>query len=235
MSKYFYFLMITIVTLSCSNSEIMEAPTESEVDNHQAGNNSFLALGDSYTIGENVSYKSNWPNQLIDSLQSNNIPIENLQIIAKTGWTTTNLIDAIDSQQPEKSNLVSLSIGVNNQYRRRPFSIFEDEFNELLNAAIELSIDSSVFVVSIPDYGVTPFGMSNGDSLSIARDIDNYNDYMRQLCRMHNLTFIDVTEISRALQSESNSLTSDNLHPSSYQYSLWVSEMLDEVITVISN
>ena len=192
----------------------------------------YLALGDSYTICHNVTEDSRWPNQLGEKLKENNITIDKIDIIAQTGWTTSNLITAINNASPEDYNLVSLLIGVNNQYQGQPFSLFQTEFEQLLTTARSIAGNKDrIFVVSIPDYGVTPFGY--GNSQTIAQEIDQYNTYMETQCLALNILYINITEISRTLGSSNGALTNDNLHPSSTQYTEWVNKMLTEVIDLL--
>ena len=192
----------------------------------------FLALGDSYTIGQGVSEEMSWPNQLKDRLEEESVTLEKVDIIAQTGWTTSSLLNAIDQNQPDQYDMVSLLIGVNNQYQRRPFEEFQEEFNELLTIALNLSGKTqSVFVVSIPDYGVTRYG--SGNPGGIASDINNYNGFIRIQCEENNVPFVDVTEISRTLADSEGALASDALHPSGYQYSLWVEEILPVVLELL--
>ena len=193
---------------------------------------SFLALGDSYTIGQGVSEEMRWPNQLKDRLEKESVILEKVDIIAQTGWTTSALLNAIAQNQPAQYDLVSLLIGVNNQYQRRPFEEFKEEFKELLEIAINLTGESqSVFVVSIPDYSVTRYG--SGNPGGITSDINNYNGFIKIQCEENNIPFVDVTEISRALADSEGALSSDALHPSGYQYSLWVEEIVPVVLELI--
>ena len=192
----------------------------------------YLALGDSYTIGQGVIESKRWPNQLIGELEGDNYNVEFSRIIAQTGWTTNDLIQAIENTEIEDYNLVSLLIGVNNQYQNKSFEIFEAEFDILLNKSIEFAKDSSrVFVVSIPDYGVTPFGSSN--SAEIGQELDIYNEYMSTRCTEKNIPFINITEISRELGDSEGSLASDNLHPSGSQYTEWVNEILPTIVELL--
>ncbi|MEO1652819.1 MAG: SGNH/GDSL hydrolase family protein [Bacteroidota bacterium] len=192
----------------------------------------YLALGDSYTIGESVDTAFRWPNQLRDSLDSKGVLVTEVKIIARTGWTTGELIQAIEDEAPRPRDLVSLLIGVNNQFRRLPFAEFQEEFDSLLSIARELATDADrVFVVSIPDYGVTPFGSFN--RATIAQELDAYNDYMHDKCRDLRVPFINITEISRELGDSEGALAFDNLHPSGFQYSLWVEEILPAVLATL--
>lgn len=223
-----------VLLLSCAKDDemtpIIEPPTP-EVDTIAY---SFLALGDSYTIGQGVTPAESWPFQLKDELAENDLTIDTLNVIAVTGWTTVNLINNIASAQPKQHDLVSLLIGVNDQYQNRPFSEFTTGFDSLLQTSIVLGgSKSNVMVVSIPDYGVTPFGGQN--SQMIAEELDMYNEYMRQQCNAMNIPFINITEISRELGSENNALASDNLHPSGFQYGKWVEVILPVAIGILED
>lgn len=238
-----YSLFYTLVTsffifLSCSSNDIypIEIPINEsdeeevvEVEDVSFLNQNFkiLSLGDSYTIGQSVCGTCKFPEQLKSKLE-NKFPISNfaLQVIAQTGWTTTNLIDAIDNVNPDNNfDLVTLLIGVNNQYQNKPFSIYTEEFPLLVNTAIQKAKGdaSKVIVVSIPDYAYTPFG--NGDS-SISQEIDSYNNFARNHCIQKNITFINITDITRQGLSNPNLVASDNLHPSELAYSKFVDRIL---------
>ena len=128
-------------------------------------------------------------------------------------------------------NLVSLLIGVNNQFWGQSFDVFQTEFDSLVGIAKEAVGNDRIFIVSIPDYGVTPYGSSNSEN--IANDIDMYNGYISDRCIEEGFPFINVTEISRQLGSSNGALASDNLHPSAYQYSLWVNEILPHVLEIV--
>jgi acyl-CoA thioesterase-1 len=185
-----------------------------------------LALGDSYTIGESVSAPLRWPAQLIDSLNKARKVNAKYDIVAKTGWRTDDLISAVASEKLEpKYDLVSLCIGVNNQYQHKPISQYEREFEVLLKTAIALA-DSSpekTIVLSIPDYAYTPFG--KGDS-NISKEIDAYNAIAQGICSRYGVRFIDITSISRLGLLQTNLVASDALHPSAEQYGKWVIKVL---------
>lgn len=195
---------------------------------------SYLALGDSYTICHGVEEPQRWPNQLSDRLKEKNFVIAKTDIIAKTGWKTSDLLGAMEGKNLDSYNLVSLLIGVNNQYRSQPFDLFESEFNLLLSKSIKIAGGSErVFVLSIPDYGVTPFGANAREG--IARDINKYNDYIRNRCKDQDVQFVDITDISRQLGDRPGALVSDNLHPSGSQYTKWVERALPVVTDILSN
>ena len=191
---------------------------------------SFLALGDSYTIGESVLECERWPIQLSDRLKSQGISIEPVQIIATTGWTTDELQNGIKkaSIDGNKYGLVSLLIGVNNQYRGYPIDQYKEQFQQLLNQAIEFADGNTdrVFVVSIPDYGVTPFAKEK-DPPKIARELDQYNSIALELARSKGVEFFDITTGSRNASEDSELIASDGLHPSGKMYSEWV-DLIEE-------
>jgi len=189
---------------------------------------SYLALGDSYTIGESVSEFERWPVQLVASLAEENIFLNSPEIIAKTGWTTDELQEGIN-QAPLNYpyDWVSLLIGVNNQYRGKSIKEFENEFYNLLSQAIMFSGNRKerVFVLSIPDWGAMPYAIDN-DIQKIAEEIDAFNQVIYQLCAKENVRFIDITHLSRKVSDYANWIAKDRLHPSGTQYSKWVLEIL---------
>lgn len=216
--KYFGVLIFFLLISAC-NGQDEEVNWVNNVDSIR-----YLALGDSYTIGQGIDAESNWPNQLVDSLKSNGFAVDTSLIIARTGWTTTNLLDAMSEEDLSTYNLVSLLIGVNNQFQGKPFELYEEEFDVLLQQAIDIAGLESVFVVSIPDYGVTPFGSNNASI--IKEELDAYNAYAKGQCEERSIPFINITEISRNLGSEEGALATDNLHPSKLQYTAWLNEIL---------
>lgn len=191
----------------------------------------YLALGDSYTIGQGVDTLDRWPNQLSSKLEQDGYTIEKTDIIAQTGWKTSDLLNAIEDSSLENYNLMSLLIGVNNQFSGIPFEIYANEFDELINQMIDAVGSNRIFVVSIPDYGVTPFGSNNSET--IAQELDDYNEYARSRCQALNIPYINITEISRSLGASDGALASDNLHPSGIQYAEWVEEIAPAVTEII--
>lgn len=225
-------LFVLIFGCSSDNTFPLEIDEEEE-QTEETKTFSFLALADSYTIGQGVTEDESWPFQLKDAFATPTKKIEQLTVIARTGWTTSSLITAIEENEPQNHDVVSLLIGVNNQFQRGDFTVFRTEFNFLLNKAISLASNKrdNVIVVSIPDYGVTPFGTNNSET--IASEIDVYNDYIKQKCTEAEIIFIDVTSISRDLGDSEGSLATDNLHPSGYQYGLWVEKILPIVKEIL--
>ena len=189
----------------------------------------FLALGDSYTIGQSVSESERWPVQLGEALRNEGVNVQEVRIIARTGWRTDNLMAAIeDADLTPSYNLVSLLIGVNNQFQGGSISTYEDEFEELLQTAIELAggDKSKVMVVSIPDYAYTPYG---GGSTSISREIDEFNAVNRAITSEYDVAYHNITPISRRGLSETDLVADDDLHPSGKQYTLWVGQIMDDI------
>lgn len=215
-------LFFFIGFLSCSNSE------ENTTAPHAEAEFNYLALGDSYTIGESVAATENFPFQLQDSLSKSLNETGAYKIIARTGWTTTNLLNAIESQNPTSEyDLVTLLIGVNNQFQGKPFSIYEEEFPRLLDMAIEFAKGdkNSVIVVSIPAYAFTPFGENNGNAQQISEEIDQYNAFAEQIARQKGVTFQNITDITRRGLEDPDLVANDGLHPSGKAYKLFVERL----------
>jgi acyl-CoA thioesterase-1 len=201
----------------------------------------YLALGDSYTIGESVCETCRFPEQLKSGLE-NSYPndVFSLKIIATTGWTTTNLITAINTQNPDSNyDLVTLLIGVNNQYQRKPFSIYEQEFPELVATGIRLAKGdkSKLIVVSIPDYAYTPFGKRLGTATSavISSDLEKYNTFAKNYCMDNSIEFINITDITQQGLENPNLVATDGLHPSELAYSKFVERILPKAVTILAN
>jgi lysophospholipase L1-like esterase len=185
---------------------------------------SYLALGDSYTIGEQVLPEENFPNQTALLLKDT---IDTPKIIATTGWTTGELNAAIDAAKISKHyDIVSLLIGVNNQYRGRSVEEFKMEFEGLLQRAIQFASDNAehVFVLSIPDWGVTPFAEGR-DKKKIAEEIDACNDVCRLTAEKFNTHYIDITASQREDGNKDEFLAEDKLHPSGKEYAKWAEKL----------
>ncbi len=183
----------------------------------------YLALGDSYTIGQSVTEAERFPNQVVRLLKNDNIKISDPKIVAVTGWTTTNLINALNLNPPQDNySLVSLLIGVNNQYQGRSKEDYKTEFALLLNRAIQYanSRPDHVFVLSIPDYSVTPFAQ-NSDKQKIASEIDSFNLANKTISMQLGVNYLDITPISREAKNDLSLIANDGLHPSGLQYKLW--------------
>lgn len=198
----------------------------------------YLALGDSYTIGEGVAEPQRWPNQLAKRLGENGIDVGAPEIVAKTGWTTDELSAAMDAHTfSPPYRLVTLLIGVNNQYRGRGVENYRVEFRKLLERAIELAggDPTKVIVVSIPDWGVTRFGQQSGrDTSEIARQLDAYNAANAQIATLLHCGYVDVTAVSRQSGNEAAMLVSDGLHPSQKMYAEWTARILPDAQSALS-
>jgi lysophospholipase L1-like esterase len=185
----------------------------------------YLALGDSYTIGEGVPADASWPAQLARRLRTQRIPLDDPRVIAQTGWTTDELAAALDATEPLGSwDFVSLLIGVNNQYRERSAAEYARDFVALLSRAVAYAGGRAdrVLVLSIPDWGVTPFAFAQGrDRARIGEELDAFNAAARATCALRGVAFVDVTGVSRALGGAPAMLADDGLHPSAAMYGEW--------------
>jgi len=193
---------------------------------------SYLALGDSYTIGEQVLTGENFPNQTIELLRKKGLEFDPPQIIAKTGWTTDELDAAINEAGiPGKYEIVSLLIGVNNQYRGRPVRNFEIEFEHLLQRAIQFANNKPdrVFVLSIPDWGITPFAEGR-DRKQVAEEIDTYNYICETSVKQFLANFINITVSQREDGTKAEFLAADGLHPSGKEYKKWAAKLTDAIL-----
>jgi acyl-CoA thioesterase I len=191
----------------------------------------FLALGDSYTIGESVDKLDRWPMQLRKHLQEKGVEVQEPLIIATTGWTTGELKRGISENVPKGGfDLVSLLIGVNNQYRGYSQEEYRVEFEELLKIAISFAGDekSKVFVLSIPDWGVTPFAKDR-DALKIASEIDSFNSINKEVSQDYGISYFDITPISRHATSDPELIAGDGLHPSGKMYNQWVNLIFEDI------
>jgi lysophospholipase L1-like esterase len=200
----------------------------------------YLALGDSYTIGQSVCETCRFPEQLKSSLRAMYSSTISLKIIATTGWTTSNLLAAIESQKPESNyDLVTLLIGVNNQYQRRDFSVYEKEFPELVNKAVMLAKNDKkkVVVISIPDYAYTPYGknLAGTQSATISAEITKYNSFAENYCNTNQIAFVSITDITREGLNSPNLVASDGLHPSELAYKMFVDRMMPKVKIALQN
>ena len=188
---------------------------------------SYLALGDSYTIGESVPIAQNFPYQTAALLRKQGLAISEPFIIARTGWTTDELAAAIRERELQETfSFATLLIGVNNQYRGRTIENFKPEFTSLLNQAIIFANGHPrhVFVLSIPDWGVTPFAESR-DRQAIGNEIDNYNAACKDIALAHKCNFLDITDSIRANGSSPDFLAEDGLHPSAKEYAVWAERL----------
>lgn len=227
---FFCSLFLFTLTSACNEEEPLihtnpNPPTPTE----QKDTIYYLALGDSYTIGQSVAPANRFPSHLRERISAEIDPAQET-ILATTGWTTGDLQNAINNTDFERPqyDLVTLLIGVNNQYRGYPLEDYKVGFRALLEQSIDFSSDRKerVFVVSIPDYGVTPFGENSGDPASIAEEIDAFNAAAKTICEEMGVAFLNITPISREAANEPDLIASDGLHPSGKMYKRWVDEVI---------
>ncbi|WP_460470477.1 SGNH/GDSL hydrolase family protein [Emticicia fontis] len=226
MSKIIVFFLSIGLFLSCAMTDTTEiASIPNPIGT--GPDRTFLALGDSYTIGESVLEKDRWSMYLIDMLKDE-FTITKHDIIARTGWTTEELTQAIaDSKNTNQYDMVSLLIGVNNQYRGQSIEKYRTEFRELLQISARFAHGDykKVFVLSIPDYGITPFAASR-DTKKIAKEIDEFNAVAKDECRKVGVPFLDITTITRE-HTDAAYIASDQLHFSGKMHELWATKARD--------
>jgi lysophospholipase L1-like esterase len=189
-----------------------------------------LSLGDSYTIGEGVEPGHRWPVQLAARLRTRGFDVADPLIIARTGWTTGELRAALDESSPARAyDLVTLQIGVNDQYRGERVASYRQSFASLLKRGIGLASGQAraVLVLSVPDWGVTPFAKDR-DAGVVAAEIDAFNSINREITERCGARYVDVTGISRAAARDPTLLARDGLHPSREMYALWVAAALPD-------
>lgn len=234
------FLLFILLLTSCTTSA--SEPTEKldpipEQETTSMPSLRYLALGDSYTIGESVDESERWPNQLADLL-SPHLEVDKIEvtIIAKTGWTTDELWTGIQATEISLPyDMVSLLIGVNNQYRGRDIDEYLEQFVFLLNKSIEYAGGDAdkVIVLSIPDWGVTPFAQGR-DASQIASEIDAFNSVNREETENAGAHYVDITPISREAVNDPSLTAPDGLHPSGKMYAMWAEKTLPIALEVLS-
>lgn len=210
----------------------MTNPVVNPVINMDTTLKTFLALGDSYTIGQSVQEDERFPLQTVVKLKNLHFNFSEPDIIATTGWTTTDLINALNSNVPQHIySVVTLLIGVNNQYQGKSLAQYKTEFTELLNRAIIYANNKRghVFVLSIPDYSVTPFAQGS-DTVKIAKEIDEFNAANKEISFNAGVHYLDITPISRQAKGSPSLIATDGLHPSGIQYEKWA-ELLAPLIS----
>ena len=233
--------LVTALAFCClacvSNQESSLPPKPGPVEKPDTTQGvSFLSLGDSYTIGESVPEADRWSVQLAALLRKEGIAVAPPDIIARTGWTTAELSDGIKNARKKKDyKLVSLLIGVNNQYRGQGIERYRTEFRSLLETSVEHAggRKQRVFVLSTPDWGVSPFG-AGSDRAKVAREIDAFNAVAKEECDKAGILYIDITPISRNGLGDPTMFASDGLHFSGKMYGLWAMEALPKVKGLLS-
>lgn len=190
----------------------------------------YLALGDSYTCGQSVLAKDAWPRQLMQLLKVQGIDVNRFDMLAKTGWRTDELLHSLaEAKLASKYDLITVQIGVNNQFQGKPISKFQQELKVLFELVKAKSDNyTQVIVLSIPDYGYTPVGAGFNQNL-ISAELAQYNAYTEQLSKKYNFQFVNITNISVQGLVNPTLVAKDGLHPSEQQYSFWVKEVMQQV------
>lgn len=222
MKKGLLLFNISLLLLSCSFAQTM--PDKKYT---------YLALGDSYTIGESVSAEDNFPFQTIKLLKKEGYVFQEPTIVAKTGWTTDELQRGIRKVSLEKEySVVSLLIGVNNQYRGRALDEYANHFEELLKQSIQYAGNkvNHVFILSIPDWGITPFAEGR-DRNKIAREIDAFNEAAKKLAAVYSVHYVEITTGTREALNDNSLLAEDKLHPSGKEYFRWAQKLVTLIAT----
>lgn len=231
-------ILLTLIALSgCAKKAETTTSTQAVVKPadttkmNATGPFTYLALGDSYTIGESVPQDQSYPYQLAAALAAESLPVDTPKIIAVTGWTTDNLINAIAQSgiTDKKFDFVTLLIGVNDQYQGLSQDNYKTKFTEVLNTAIKFAGGNinRVFVISIPDWGVTPFG--GGRDNVIGPEIDQFNAINKAISMKAQVNYLDITPVSRQAATNPSLVAVDGLHPSAEMYKIWVT-MLEPIV-----
>jgi len=234
--KIAFLILVSLSSLACTKNlatpplVAQTADTTTKVTNTNTLH--YLALGDSYTIGQSVDLSQSFPFQLKATLMSQGYTVADPKIIATTGWTTTDLVNAItQANLAQKYDFVTLLIGVNNQYQGKSQTQYRTEFVQLLNTAIAFANGNKqrVFVLSIPDYSVTPFAQGS-DLAKIASEIDQFNAINLYESTNAGVNYLNITDISRQAAFDPSLIALDYLHPSAKMYGLWVARLAPQVI-----
>ena len=234
------FVMALVLFLSCMKTTGYQ-PDLPHVDIDStnlpgSSQHTYLALGDSYTIGQSIPREKTFPVQAAAALRAQGYSIDGPEIIAVTGWTTADLLNALKGKSSASPyDMITLLIGVNNQYQGRSINEYREQLNELLNKALQLSGNrpEHIIVISIPDYSVTPFA-GGYDMDKIADDIDRFNEVNQMEAASLHLKYVNITGESRKAKTDQTILANDGLHYSAKGYSIWVDKLLP-VMKVILN
>lgn len=233
------FVGLWISLLICCNTEedrLNVPPSQSyNISGTTSKKIRYLALGDSYTVGEGVASSLSWPYQLVDSLSKKNNYETTVQVIAETGFMVKDLKQALTQDLFDKPyNLISILIGVNDQFLGFSVDEFRSEFTDLINLIISKSTVSQtkIFVVSIPDWGSTPFG-GNWDRNKVAKAIDAYNNVLKGVCQIQQIEYINITDISRIGPNDWALVAEDGLHPSGKMYGFWLERIFPRVLKIL--
>lgn len=237
MKKYILLTLYICILISCSKSDRtnVNITIPNKVTSFTDSVN-YLALGDSYTIGTSIDIVDGYPKQTFELLKGAEFKMNSLQIIAKNGWTADDLKNALASADKKSVyHIVTILIGVNNQYQGKPIKEFETSFLSILNSAITLTGNKPkrVFVISIPDWGITPFA-SGRDKKAIADEIDNYNLVCEKNTKANGANFINITDAYRLDGFKTDYIASDGLHPSKLEYTKWAIKLTQQIVNVFT-
>lgn len=218
-----FITLLSLILFSCSTAK---KNTQQNVPIQQ----SYLALGDSYTVGELVKTEMTFPYLLVENFNNNGYSFKSPTVIAQTGWRTDELLIAMKPIE-EQYDLVSVLIGVNNQYQGVEIGQYRHEIKLILEKAIQFckNKENGVFAYSIPDYSVMP-AMRGKDAEKIASEIKIYNEYYREICKELGISFYNITPFSRMAKKDTELIADDKLHPSGKMYNLWVQKTAPEII-----
>ncbi|MEY4552104.1 MAG: hypothetical protein RL099_432 [Bacteroidota bacterium] len=236
--NYFLIPLAIWMLIACSKAGRTNVnPINPGITNNFTDSINYLALGDSYTIGTSVDAADSYPNQTFQLLRGAKFNMNSVQIIAKNGWTADDLKNGLASADKKSVyQVVTLLIGVNNQYQGRPIKDFETAFVSLLQSAITLTGNKAkrVFVISIPDWGITPFA-SGRDRKEIATEIDNYNLICEKNAKAYGAHYINITDAYRLDGNKPDYLSYDGLHPSKLEYNKWAIKLTQQITNVFAS
>lgn len=225
------FILVLCCCFSCSKKSSSQLIGTPPADSTKT----FLALGDSYTIGQSVPSADRFPAQTAALLKQQGIRIADPVYIAQTGWTTTNLQNAIAFQNPAASyDVVTVLIGVNDQYQRMDTGGYATRFTQILETSIRLArgMKSRVFVLSIPDYSATPF-VAPADKLRVRMEIDWFNAINKRITSNYGISYTDITPSTREAENNPSLIANDNLHPSGLEYKKWAQMLAPKIQAVL--
>ena len=233
--KKLMMILVLAQTFACTKQETMENLPPTPVVPGFPQPNTWLALGDSYTIGQGVAAAERYPAQTVEFLAQKNISINSPTYIATTGWTTIDLQNAIKSKNPENHTIVSLLIGVNDQYQKRDTTGYRQRFAGLLGNAIALANGKkeNVFVLSIPDYSVTPYA-STSDTARMRIEIDWFNQINKSVTASYGCPYLDITVFTREGRTNRDLISGDGLHPSGIDYKRWADQLATLIQKVLN-
>lgn len=218
------YIILSLLLLACRKQAAI--PVATPTGNTVTSAYTWLALGDSYTIGQGVSNTERFPFQTALWLAQNGKAVNSPDYIATTGWTTGSLTNAVISQNPRNYDIVSLLIGVNDQYQTHDTTGYRLKFSFILEKAITIARrdKNHVFVLSIPDYSVTPFA-ANTDTARIRREIEQFNAINKAVTLQYGCAYLDITPSTREARTNRDLLAADGLHPSGLEYKKWAERL----------